>query len=63
MTLPRLMRGDCGHFIPADSRPTGEMLHPLVPDLPTSIYLCPECAAKLPPQPIVKRGPGRPRKA
>ena len=60
--LPRLMRADCGHYIPDGTDPVGQYQEPMSGRwLP--VYLCGECSPNKQ-QPVVeiKRGPGRPRK-
>lgn len=51
--LPKLMQADCGHFIPADSPPSGQRHDPLRERwLP--VYLCGKCQPGRQVQPEVK---------
>lgn len=61
--LPRLMRADCGHYIPDGSKPAGEYQEAMSGRwLP--VYLCSRCRpADASSGVVIKRGPGRPRKA
>ena len=59
--LPRLMRADCGHYIPDGSQPVGEYREAMSGRwLP--VYLCPACIPRREAIAEIKRGPGRPRK-
>jgi hypothetical protein len=46
MDLPKLMKADCNHFIPADSNPRGQRYEP-VSSRWLPVFLCTTCASKL----------------
>lgn len=59
--LPKLMRADCGHYIPDGSQPAGEYREAITGRwLP--VYLCSGCIPTRSVLTEIKRGPGRPRK-
>ncbi len=46
MTLPRLIRADCGHYVPEDTPPAGEQMIPVTGQC-VAVILCPRCRQDL----------------